>query len=410
MLLYAGYEAQTASAAPLRAASALTADLIKRAPRPLRTKSLRRIGSLGEVIAGARLTHRRPAFGIDSVQVGGRDVGVHETAVIQTPFADLLHFRKELGGSAATRPQPAVLVIAALSGHFATMLRPTVRTLLQDHDVYITDWHNARDVPLSDGSFGLDDYICSVLEFIRFIGPDTHVIAVCQPCNAALAATAILADAADGFEPRSLTLVSGPIDARINPSKMDDVAAKKSLDWFARNCIATVPRRYPGAGRRVYPGFLQVSAFMSQNMRRHLGAHRNMYQQLVAEDFVAAKTAKRFYDEYFAVLDIDEKFYLDTVRTVFQDHDLARGRMRYQGNLVRPEAIERTALMTVEAQNDDMCSVGQTAAAHDLTPGLRDNQRRRHVQSGVGHYGVFAGHLWEQEIYPAVRDFIATTA
>ena len=410
MLLYAGYEAHTASAAPLRWASALTADLIRRAPQPLRTKSLRRIGGLGEVVAGARLTHRRPAFGIDSVHVAGRDIAVHETSVLRTPFADLLHFRRDLSGGAATRPQPAVLVVAALSGHYATMLRPTVRTLLQDHDVYITDWHNARDVPKSVGSFGLDDYIGSVLEFIRSIGPNTHVIAVCQPCNAALAATAILAEAADGFEPRSLTLVSGPIDARVNPSRMDDLAARKSLHWFAHNCIATVPRRYPGAGRRVYPGFLQVSAFMSQNVRRHLGAHRDMYRRLVAGDFAAAETVKRFYDEYFAVLDIDEKFYLDTVRTVFQDHDLALGRMRYQGNLVRPELIERTALMTVEAENDDMCSVGQTAAAHDLTPGLRAGQRRRHVQAGVGHYGVFAGHRWEQEIYPAVRDFIASSA
>lgn len=405
MLLYAAYETHTALAQPLRSASGLTASLLGSTPRSLTPRPLRMLGSLGEVVAGARLTHRRPDFGIVEAEVDGRPVAVQETKVLETPFVDLLHFAKEGGPD-----QPKVLLVAALSGHFATMLRPTVQALLSDHDVYVTDWHNMRDVPLAAGPFGLDDYIEAVIRFVRFIGPGSHLMAVCQPCNAALAATAILAEAQDDATPSSLTLMSGPIDARVNPSPMNAMAEGRSVEWLAKNVITTVPHRYPGGGRRVYPGFLQVSAFMSLNMKRHLGAHRDIYRALVAGDVETASTTQAFYDEYFAVLDLAEEFYLDTVRAVFKDHDLARGVMHYRGDLVRPELIDSTALMTVEAELDDMCGAGQTAAAHALTPRLGEAQRRRHVQAGVGHYGIFAGHRWQHEVYPAVRDFIAANA
>ncbi len=405
MLLYTAYGAHTALTAPVRRTSSLTAEVVRHAPKSLKTKTLRRAGSLGAVVGGAHLTHTRPAWGIDHVRVGDQDVTVTEDVVVRGPFAALVHFRKE-----GVPAGPPVLLLAALSGHFSTMLRPTARTLLTDHDVYVTDWHNARDVPLSEGDFGLDEYISILLRFIKAVGPGSHLIAVCQPCPPALAAVALLAEANAPEQPRSLTLMSGPIDARVNPSKMNLFTERKSLRWFARNCIATVPHRYAGKGRRVYPGFLQVSAFMSLNMRRHLSAQRNMYRNLVEGDEAGAAAIKHFYDEYFAVLDVDEHFYLDTVRRVFKEHQIAKGTLHYEGQLVRPELITNTALMTVEAANDDMCSVGQTAAAHRLTPGLREDQRVRRIQAGAGHYGVFAGRRWENEVYPAVRDFIAAHA
>lgn len=398
VVLYTAYEAHGVLFNPVRTAARLTVNGLDAVPG----LPLRRVRAFNEVIAAATLTHTRPEFGIDSVLVDGERVPVREEAPLVTPFGTLLHFVKEV-----SMPQPAVLLVVPLSGHFATMLRATVRSLLADHDVFVTDWHNARDVSLDEGAFGFDDYVEHLIRFIRFIGPGTHVMAVCQPCPSALIATAVLAQADDPAQPRSLTLMSGPIDARVNPTKINDMASRRTIDWYRKHCIARVPNKWAGAGRRVYPGFLQVSAFMSMNARRHLNSHVQLYRDYAAERLVAAASARDFYREYFAVLDMPEEFYLETVSSVFQEHRLARGEMSYEERLVEPAAISRTPILTIEAANDDMCAPGQTDAAHDLTTGLRSDQRARHLQAGVGHYGIFAGRRWESEVYPVVRDFIA---
>jgi poly(3-hydroxybutyrate) depolymerase len=318
-----------------------------------------------------------------------------------TPFGSLLRFRRADAGG-----QPKVLLVAPLSGHFATILSPTVRTLLRDHEVYLTEWNNARDVSLADGSFDLDDYADHLIRFLRVVGPGAHVMAVCQPCGPALVAAAVLAADADPVQPRTLTLMSGPIDTQVNPAKINDVAQRKSLDWYRTNCTTVVPRAYRGAGRRVYPGFLQLGAFMSMNLGRHVRSYLEMYRDLAGGHAERAERTRRFYGEYFAVLDIPAEFYLDTVSRVFQQNLLARGEMTYRGEIVSPGAITRTALLTVEAENDDLCPVGQTAAAQVLTSGLSPEQRQHYIQPGVGHYGIFSGQRWENEVYPVVRDFI----
>jgi poly(3-hydroxybutyrate) depolymerase len=316
------------------------------------------------------------------------------------PFGTLLRFRKDVG-----QAQPRVLVVAPLSGHFATLLRATVRTMLPEFDVYITDWHNARDVPVAHGAFGFDDYIAHLIAFLEAMGP-AHVVAVCQPCVAALAAAAIMAEDANPATPRSLTLMAGPIDTRINPTKVNELANSKPISWFEQNLISRVPFRYGGAFRRVYPGFVQLAAFMSMNVDRHLKAHRDLYDHLVKGDQASAKATKDFYDEYFAVLDLTAEFYLETVRLVFQEHALPRGVLTWRNRKVDPRAIRRTMLLTVEGEKDDICAIGQTVAAHDLCTGLKPYLKRHHLQAGAGHYGVFSGKRWEWQIYPLVKNAI----
>ncbi len=328
-------------------------------------------------------------------------VRVREEAADVTPFGTLLHFAKDIDVTL-----PRVLVVAPLSGHFATLLRDTVATLSADHDVYLTDWHNARDVPVAEGRFGFDDYTASIIRFLQVMGPGAHVVAVCQPCVAALAATAVMAEGHDPATPRSLTLMAGPVDARINPTMVNDLATSQPLSWFERNVITSVPGRYAGAGRAVYPGFMQLSAFVSMNVSRHVRAHRQLYKDLARGDVAAAELTKNFYDEYFAVLDIPAEFYLETVHRVFQEFLLARGELTHEGRAVHPAAINRTALLTVEGERDDICSVGQTVAAHDLCTSVKPSRRRHHLQAGVGHYGVFSGRRWQGQIYPLVRNVI----
>jgi poly(3-hydroxybutyrate) depolymerase len=299
-----------------------------------------------------------------------------------------------------------VLLVAPLSGHFATLLRETARTLLQDHDVYITDWHNARDVHLRHGPFGLDDYIDVLLRYLRELGPGTHVVAVCQPCVAALAATALLAEDGDPAQPRSLTLMAGPVDCRVNPTQVNKLATERPREWFEQNLISHVPLPHAGHMRRVYPGFVQLGAFLSMNLERHLQQFRNLYQHLVEGDLEKAEAIRVFYDEYLAVNDLPAEFYLETVEKVFQTYDLARGVLRYRSRVVRPEAIRRTWLLTVEGERDDICSIGQTVAAHDLCPGIRPYMKLHHVQTGVGHYGVFSGKRWKTGIYPRLREMV----
>jgi poly(3-hydroxybutyrate) depolymerase len=362
---------------------------------------LRNLTAAYELIARTGLTHARPPYGIDAVTVGNRDVSISERAAVTTPFATLLHFKKDID-----TPQPRVLLVAPLSGHFATLLRGTVRTMLPEHDVYITDWHNVRDVPLMHGAFGFDDYIAHLIRFLEAIGPGTHVVAVCQPCVAVLVAAAVMAQTNNAAQPRSMTLMAGPIDARINPTKVNALARSKPIEWFEHNLIATVPMRYAGAFRRVYPGFVQLAAFMSMNLERHLKAHRELYENLAKGEHEKAQVSKDFYDEYFAVLDLTAEFYLETVRLVFQECALPTEKLKWKGERVEPRAIRRTMLLTVEGERDDICAVGQTAAAHDLCTGLRPYLKRHHMQAGVGHYGVFSGNRWNNQIYPLVKNVI----
>jgi len=363
--------------------------------------ALRNLTAAYELIARAGLTHARPAFGVDGVTVGNREIAVREHVALTTPFGTLLHFKKDVD-----TPQPRVLLVAPLSGHFSTLLRGTVRTMLPEHDVYITDWHNVRDVPLMHGRFGFDDYIAHLIRFLEAIGPGAHVVAVCQPCVAVLVATAVMAQAGNAAQPRSMTLMAGPIDTRVNPTKVNALANSRPIEWFERNLIATVPLRYPGAFRRVYPGFVQLAAFMSMNVERHLKAHRELYDHLAKGEHEKAQVTKAFYDEYFAVLDLTAEFYLETVRLVFQDYALPTGKLEWQGGRVEPRAIKRTMLLTVEGERDDICAVGQTAAAHELCSGLRPYLKRHHMQAGVGHYGVFSGNRWTNQIYPLLKNVI----
>ncbi len=354
-----------------------------------------------EMMSRFKLTHTRPDFGITSVRSGNRDVAVTEEVELALPFGNLLHFRKD-----SEVRQPRVLVVAPLSGHFSTLLAGTVQTLLADHDVFITDWTNARDVPMSAGTFGVDDYIGYIIRFIEHVGFGVHLLAVCQPCVQTLVAASVMAEQHSPFAPRSMTLMAGPIDPRESPTAVNELAAKKSLGWFENMVIARVPSRFQGAGRNVYPGFLQLLAFVSMNLERHQDQHRKLYSHLAAGETAEAEKIKTFYDEYFAVLDLAAEFYLETIDRVFHRADLANGTFTYRGQKVDPSAIRRTALLTVEGGRDDICGLGQTAAAHDLCSSLRPHLKRHHLQANAGHYGVFNGKRWEREIYPVVRNFI----
>ena len=405
-MIYQAYQAWTDVAVPLRAMAAMTAPML-RFPflGPLTPPSWHRLAAGLELIARTGLTHRRPAYGIHRVRIGDREVAVTEEVADRTPFATLLRFAKEV-----EPVQPRVLLVAPMSGHFATLLRGTVRTMLPEHDVYLTDWHNARDVPLEHGRFGFDEFIDHVMHFLEVMGPGSHVVAVCQPCVAVLAAVALMAEADNPAVPRSMTLMAGPVDARVNPTKVNELATGHSLEWFRRNLIDRVPRRYPGAMREVYPGFLQLTAFMSMNLERHVRAHADLYGHMARGDVERTRAARAFYDEYFAVTDLPAEFYLETVQRVFQEHQLPLGRLEWRGHRVNPRAIRRTALFTVEGEKDDICAVGQTVAAQGLCTGLRPYMRRHHVQIGAGHYGVFNGGRWQREIYPQLRSVIQASA
>ena len=400
-MIYRAYQSQSDFMAPLRALAAQALASFEHAP--FKTDHLygRSIKAACEMLARAGLSHHRPSFRIASVAIDEQQYAISEEAALVTPFATLLRFRKD-----RDIEQPRVLLVAPLSGHFATLLRDTVTTLLPDHDVYITDWHNARDVELTQGRFGLDEYVEHIVRFLEFLGPGAHVIGVCQPCVAVLAASALMAQDNNPAQPRSMTLMAGPIDTRLNPTKVNELATSKPLAWFERNLIATVPAPHAGAGRRVYPGFVQLGAFMSMNLSRHVKAHLDLYAALVQGKDQEAQTTKTFYDEYFAVLDLPAEFYLETVSLIFQEYALPLGKLEWRGRPIEPRAIRRTALLTVEGEKDDICSVGQTLAAQDLCSGLWPNRKRHHMQAGVGHYGVFSGRRWASQIYPLVRNVI----
>lgn len=400
-MLYHAYEARRQLLSPLHRMSSGASSVLSQVPEPVASILPVRTGrALAELLATLNVTHERPDFGIDSVITDGQRVPVRERAVLSTPFATLQHFAKEV-----ERDEPAVLIVPGLAGHFATLVRGTVETMLPDHDVYVADWHNARDVPAPAGRFGLDEFVEHLILFLEEIGTGAHLMAVCQPCVPALAATAIMSEDDHPAIPASLVLMAGPVDARIRPGRINRFAAEQSLERLERSVITTVPWPYPGHGRRVYPGFLQVLGFMGMDPRRHLSAFAGLFSD-VAQGRDSAKRTRSFYREYFAVLDIAAEFYLDTARAVFQDHDLALGRLEWRGRKVEPAHI-RTSLLTVEAENDEMCPPGQTEAAHALCVGIPPRHRAHHLQEGVGHYGIFSGTRFQREVYPRIRAFIA---
>jgi poly(3-hydroxybutyrate) depolymerase len=396
-MLYQAYQAKDDFVAPIRWAARWAGASLA----PFSGPALRQARAALEMISRYEITHASPGFGIETVPVGNREVPVTERIVLDLPFGRLLHFAKDID-----TPQPRVLVCAPLSGHFATLLRATIATLLRDHDVYVTDWANARDVPLSAGRFGVEDYVGYVIRFLEEIGPGSHILAVCQPCVQTLAAVAVMSEDRNPATPLSMTLMAGPIDVRESPTKVNELATSKPLSWFKRRLISAVPRRYAGRGRRVYPGFLQLSAFMTMNLDRHREQHRKLYRHLAAGEVEEAERIKSFYDEYFAVLDLTEEFYLETIDRVFQKAELASGTFSYRGRTVSTAAIRHTALLTVEGGRDDICALGQTSVAHELCTSLRPHLKRHHLQANVGHYGVFSGRRWEQEVYPVVRNMI----
>jgi polyhydroxyalkanoate depolymerase len=398
-MLYALYQTAADVMLPLRLWAAGTSQALAGSASHL--ESWRAAGALCEMVSRSRLSHRRPSFDLPEIEVGSHLVPVQEEEVLATPFGTLLRFAKQ-----GAPPQPRVLLVAPLSGHFATLLRDTVRVLLPEHDVHITDWANARDVGIWHGRFGFDDYVEHLVKFLEVMGPGAHVIAVCQPCAQALAAVALMAEDDHPCQPASMTLMAGPIDTRINPTKVNELATGRPIDWFEQNLIARVPLRYLGATRRVYPGFVQLGAFMSMNAERHLRAQVDLYRAMAKGDEAQARTIKDFYDEYFAVLDLTAEFYLETVQRVFQEHLLPKGELVWRDRRVHPKAIRRTALFTVEGERDDICAIGQTVAAHDLCSSLRPYRKKHYMQAGVGHYGVFSGRRWAGQIYPLVRNTI----
>ncbi|WP_300397721.1 polyhydroxyalkanoate depolymerase [uncultured Sphingobium sp.] len=401
-MLYSGYQAWNDMLAPARLGAEWALGLRKTMGPMAEWAMPRRMFALMDVFQGAKLTHKRPAYDINRVQSGNAQVAVREEVALDMPFGNLLHFVKD----DVAVDQPRVLVVAPMSGHFSTLLRNTVETLLRDHDVYITDWKNARDVPLSAGRFGFDDYVDYVIRFLQELGEGAHLVSVCQPCVPAMAAVALMSEDQDKATPRSMTLMGGPIDPNAAPTAVNDLANEKPIKWFEENLISVVPFRYAGRGREVYPGFLQLSAFVSMNMARHGAQHRELYQLLADGKTEQADKIKTFYEEYFAVHDMTKEFYLETVDMVFQRTLLAKGELTVRGRKIDLGAIRKTALLTVEGERDDVCAVGQTSAAHALCTGLRPHLKRHHLQPGVGHYGVFSGSKWEKQVYPQVRNMI----
>ncbi|KAA1011699.1 polyhydroxyalkanoate depolymerase [Paraburkholderia panacisoli] len=403
LFAYSAYQACADVMLPLRHGAALMNHSLDAWPAFGDSPHGRSLRAACELLMLAGLTPVRPPFDIGSVVTEGKQVAVIEEIAAHTPFCSLLHFRKDTAPSA---PQPRVLILAPMSGHFATLLRGTVLTMLAEHDVYITDWHNPRDVPLSQGRFGFDEFVQHVIDFTERIGPGSHLLAVCQPTVAALAAVALMAADDHPCQPASMTLMAGPLDTRINPTRVNELAKSKPLEWFEQNLISAVPFGFAGAHRRVYPGFVQLTAFMSMNLARHVDSFETMHYERAKGDPAKADTIHSFYEEYFATMDLTADFYLETVDTIFQRHALPLNTLEVQGRPVDPSKIRRTALLTVEGEKDDICAVGQTLAAQDMCAKLRPYLKTHHVQTGVGHYGVFNGQRWEQQIYPRVRAVI----
>ena len=404
-MFYQLYEMNHAAMAPWRAAAESMRVAYRNPFNPLSYTGVGRAFAAGlEVFERATRRYGKPAFGLDHTIIDGKPVSVHEKVVWSRPFCDLLHFGRCL--PAGHKRDPKILMVAPMSGHYATLLRGTVETLLPNAEIYITDWKDARMVPLSDGTFDLDDYIDYVIEMIHHLGEDVHVMAVCQPSVPVLAAVSRMEEEADPLSPSSMTLMGGPIDTRINPTAVNQLAQARPLSWFEENAIMQVPWPQPGFMRPVYPGFLQLSGFMSMNLDRHMIAHKDFFFHLVKNDGDSAERHRDFYDEYLAVMDLTAEFYLQTVQTVFIDHALPKGRMTHRGAKVDPSKIRNTALLTVEGENDDISGLGQTRAAHTLCSSLPESKRMHYMQPDVGHYGVFNGSRFRKEIAPRILKFM----
>lgn len=408
-MLYQWYETQRALMAPFAEFASASSKLYNHPLSPFTHTPLAQ-----RVSAGFDLMHRlakeyeKPQFDIRTATVAGVEVAVQEQVPITKPFCRLLRFKRFTDVAPVLekmKSQPAVLVVAPLSGHHSTLLRDTVKMLLHDHKVFITDWTDARNVPTDQGPFHLDDYIAYVQEFIRHIGPEVNVISVCQPTVPVLAAVSLLATKGE-FTPRTLTMMGGPIDARRSPTAVNNLAMNKSFEWFENNVIYRVPPNFPGAGRRVYPGFLQHTGFVAMNPDRHLSSHYDYFLDLVRGDDDSAESHRQFYDEYNAVLDMPAEYYLDTIKTVFQDFALVNGTWDVQGTLVRPQDITTSALLTVEGELDDISGAGQTKAAHELCTGIPKTRQFHYDVEGAGHYGIFSGRRWREKVYPEIKRFI----
>ena len=409
-MLYSLYETSYYGAAPMRAAALATRNFWISPLNPAADTPLgRRLFATADLFANMTRRYGKPAWGIDSVTINGTVVRVRPTTVWSSPWCKLTHFARDMSDlrrAGKTELEPALLIAAPLSGHYATLLRGTVEAFLQDHDVFITEWTNARDVPFVEGRFDFHDYINHIRDMLRQMGPRPHVVAVCQPGPPVLAAAALMAEDNEESRPASMTFMGSPIDARLSPTVTNKLAEDRPFAWFESNMIYNVPPPYMGTGRRVYPGFVQLASFMSMNIEKHKEAHQNYLKQLMAGDGDSADKHLEFYDEYLSVLDLTEEFYLQTVDVVFQRHLLPKGELFHEGRRVRPERITDIGLMTVEGENDDISGIGQTQAAHYLCLSLPPELKEDYVQPHVGHYGVFNGKRFREEIYPRVRDFV----
>jgi len=404
------YEMSHAALNPARAVADATRLMFKNPVNPFAgTVWGKSVAAAAELFERSTRRYGRPEWQIKTTDVAGERVDIHITPVWERPFCRLLHFKRAFE-HAPRRPQPRVLIVAPMSGHYATLLRGTVEAFLSNHDVYITDWADARTVPLTEGSFDLDDYIDYLVSILHFLHGETHVIAVCQPSVPVLAAVALMEARKDAYVPSSMVLMGGPIDTRVNPTGVNRLAEDRGVDWFRRNVITKVPFPHPGFMRDVYPGFMQLHGFMSMNLDRHIEAHRQLFQHLVAGDGDSAQKHREFYDEYLAVMDLAAEFYLQTVETVFVNHALPKGLMTHRGDLIDPAAITRVALLTVEGEHDDISGVGQTEAAHKLCVNIAANRKAHWLQPGVGHYGVFNGSRFRSEIAPRIADFILSNS
>jgi poly(3-hydroxybutyrate) depolymerase len=401
--LYSIMEAGRASMEPFRSQLTLFREWLDSAGNPMKDSQFSTIMK-ANIEMTERLTrqYKKPRFGITSCEMEGKTKVVKKRTVLKNTFCNLQHFVK-VGSTVA---QPKLLIVAPMSGHYATLLRGTVQDTLPFFDVYITDWINANQVPITSGSFDLDNFIDYIISYIEFLGPDVHVMAVCQPTVPVLAATAIMSENKDKCVPKSMILIGGPIDARKNPTKPNDFAVDRNLEWFDKAVITSVPSNYPGYRRRVYPGFIQLAGFISMNLQRHITSHVDLYKNLLAEDEAAASKQKKFYDEYLSVMDLPAEFYLQTIKEVFHDFSIARGKFVSRGRKINLDAITGTALMGIEGERDDIAAVGQTKAALNLCKNIPNSKKLYHLQEGVGHYGSFTGSKFKAVIVPKMKEFI----
>ena len=403
-MLYNIHDAKNQAMDPVRFMTELTKLTYTNPFNPLTYTTFGRMMAAGsDVLEGILRNREKPEWGIETALVSDKECAISIDVVREDPFCNLIHFKRH---GCKSRKDPKILLVAPMSGHYATLLRGTVKALIQDHEVYVTDWKDASSVPLKDGRFGLDEYIDYLTDFMRHLAPNLSVMAVCQPAPLVLCAVSILAQQKDPAEPDAMILMGGPIDTQAAPTIVTTAAENRSMDWFKNNCTHHVPSRFAGANRQVYPGFLQLQAFLSMNPARHASAHTKLFSHLIEGDGESVEAHNKFYDEYMAVMDVTAEFYLETVQKIFKEHSIPNGTMDWRGEIITPTAITKCALMTVEGELDDISAPGQTIAAHGLCPNIPDEKHFNLVQPNVGHYGIFNGRRWRENIKPAIGKFI----